>query len=194
MRLNDKEIMELLRSNPQIITPTPSEEAISGVTVDITLANSFTVMQSHAVDVIDLSKPKEELEAIFQQLSSEPIHLKDGDSLFIHPGELVLGCTEEVVNIPDDMVGWLDGRSSLARLGLFTHVTANRIDPGFSGQVVLEFFNGGKTPLALKPGMKIGAISFEKLNGNCSKPYRERPDAKYREQRGAVSTRLTQDK
>lgn len=193
MRLNDKEIQALLDTRPHTIQPMPPKEAISGVTVDVTLANSFTVMESHSVDVIDLSAEKEDLEEVFKKLSSLPKTLKEGERLYIHPGELVLGCLEEVIDIPDDMVGWLDGRSSLARLGLFTHVTANRIDPGFQGQVVLEFYNGGKIPLALKPGMKIGAVSFEKLSGTCDKPYRLRSDAKYKDQRGAVSSRLTKD-
>lgn len=71
--------------------------------------------------------------------------------------------TFESVTLPADLVGWLDGRSSLARLGLMVHVTAHRIDPGWSGRIVLEFFNAGKLPLALRPGMMIGALSFEPL-------------------------------
>jgi dCTP deaminase len=73
--------------------------------------------------------------------------------------------TFESVTLPADLVGWLDGRSSLARLGLMVHVTAHRIDPGWSGRIVLEFFNAGKLPLALRPGMMIGALSFEPLSG-----------------------------
>lgn len=70
--------------------------------------------------------------------------------------------TLESVTLPADLVGWLDGRSSLARLGLMVHVTAHRIDPGWSGCIVLEFYNSGKLPLALRPGMLIGALSFER--------------------------------
>ncbi len=72
--------------------------------------------------------------------------------------------TLESVTLPADLVGWLDGRSSLARLGLMVHVTAHRIDPGWSGCIVLEFYNSGKLPLALRPGMLIGALSFEPLS------------------------------
>ncbi len=54
--------------------------------------------------------------------------------------------------------------ASLARLGLMVHVTAHRIDPGWSGCIVLEFYNSGKLPLALRPGMLIGALSFEPLS------------------------------
>lgn len=63
---------------------------------------------------------------------SEEIVLPDGEAFFLHPGELALAVTFESVTLPPDLVGWLDGRSSLARLGLMVHVTAHRIDPGWS--------------------------------------------------------------
>ena len=95
--------------------------------------------------------------------------------------------------LPDDLVGWLDGRSSLARLGLMVHVTAHRIDPGWHGQIVLEVFNSGKLPLALRPGMDICAINFETLSSPALKPYNTRTDAKYRNQTGPTSSRINQD-
>ena len=101
--------------------------------------------------------------------------------------------THESVTLPADIVGWLDGRSSLARLGLMVHVTAHRIDPGWSGQIVLEFYNSGKLPLALRPLMKIGALSFETLSEPCQRPYSRRADAKYKDQRGAVASRIGAD-
>ena len=73
------------------------------------------------------------------------------------------------------------------------HVTAHRIDPGWDGNIVLEFFNSGKMPLALQPGMVIGAISFETLSGPALRPYKKRTDAKYRNQRGPVASRISQD-
>ena len=90
-------------------------------------------------------------------------------------------------------MGWLDGRSSLARLGLMVHVTAHRIDPGWSGNIVLEFYNSGKLPLALRPMMKIGALSFEVLSRSAEKPYNARVDAKYKGQAGAVASRISSD-
>ncbi len=85
------------------------------------------------------------------------------------------------------------GCSSLARLGLMVHVTAHRIDPGWSGCIVLEFYNSGKLPLALRPGMLIGALSFEPLSGPAARPYNRREDAKYRNQQGAVASRIDKD-
>ena len=91
------------------------------------------------------------------------------------------------------IVGWLDGRSSLARLGLMVHATAHRIDPGWQGKIVLEFFNSGKLPLALRPKMTIGALNFERLNTAVSKPYNTRKNAKYKDQQEAVASRISQD-
>ena len=124
---------------------------------------------------------------------SDEIVLDDGEAFFLHPGELALAVTLESVTLPSDLVGWLDGRSSLARLGLMVHVTAHRIDPGWSGCIVLEFYNSGKLPLALRPGMPIGALSFEPLSGPAARPYNRRQDAKYRDQQGAVASRIDKD-
>jgi dCTP deaminase len=112
---------------------------------------------------------------------------------FLHPGELALAVTYESVTLPDNIVGWLDGRSSLARLGLMVHVTAHRIDPGWSGQIVLEFYNSGKLPLALRPKMKIAALNFETMSASALRPYNKRQDAKYRDQKGAVASRISED-
>ncbi|MNF10149.1 Deoxycytidine triphosphate deaminase [compost metagenome] len=73
------------------------------------------------------------------------------------------------------------------------HVTAHRIDPGWQGRIVLEFYNSGKLPLALRPGMLIGALSFEPLSGSAARPYNSRQDAKYRDQQSAIASRIDKD-
>ncbi|RTE87158.1 MULTISPECIES: dCTP deaminase [Gammaproteobacteria] len=193
MRLTDRQIVRYLTEERISIIPQPAEKDISGVTVDIHLGNSFRVIQDHAAPYIDLSGPREEIDKAIQHVMSDEIILKDDEPFFIHPGEFALAVTHESVTLPADLVGWLDGRSSLARLGLMVHVTAHRIDPGWSGQIVLEFYNGGKLPLALRPMMKIGALSFEMLSEPCEKPYSKRVDAKYKDQRGATASRIGGD-
>ncbi|KFZ31932.1 deoxycytidine triphosphate deaminase [Pseudidiomarina salinarum] len=193
MRLTDRQIEAYLAAGKIGIEPAPLSEDISGVTVDIHLGNEFRVLQDHAAAFIDISGQREDINRAIQQVMSDPIVLSQEQAFFIHPGEFALAVTHEAVTLPDDMVGWLDGRSSLARLGLMVHVTAHRIDPGWSGQVVLEFFNSGKLPLALRPLMKIGALSFEQLDEACARPYSKRDDAKYKNQRGAVASRIAAD-
>src|SRR5690554_232514 len=194
MRLTDGQIEQYLADGLIGIEPMPESHNISGVTVDIHLGNSFRVIDDHAAPYIDISGKREDIDKAIQRVMSSEIILNDDDQFFIHPGEFALAVTHESVTLPADIVGWLDGRSSLARLGLMVHVTAHRIDPGWSGQIVLEFFNSGKLPLALRPLMKIGALSFETLGEPCLRPYSRRLDAKYKDQRGAVASRISADK
>ncbi|GGA70118.1 dCTP deaminase [Neiella marina] len=193
MRLNDVQIEQALESGRISIEPRPAREMISGVSLDVRLGNTFRVFQDHTAPYIDLSGQREEVEAALNAVMSDEIYIEDGDAFFLHPGELALAVTHESVTLPADIVGWLDGRSSLARLGLMVHVTAHRIDPGWSGRIVLEFMNSGKLPLALRPKMKIGALNFEQLEFAAERPYNKRADAKYRDQQSAVASRISED-
>lgn len=193
MRLCDRDIEAYLQSGKLKIVPQPAPSCINGATVDVRLGNQFRTFREHTTPYIDLSGPKQEVSAALERVMSEEMILPEGEAFYLHPGELALAVTLESVTIPDDLVGWLDGRSSLARLGLMVHVTAHRIDPGWQGQIVLEFYNSGKIPLALRPGMTIGALSFETLTGPAQRPYNRRQDAKYKDQQGAVASRIDKD-
>jgi dCTP deaminase len=193
MRLCDKDILTHLQEGKICISPEPDYAEISGVTVDIRLGNKFRVFTEHKAPYIDLSGPKAQVQEALNTVMSDEISIASDKSFFLHPGELALAVTLESVTLPGNIVGWLDGRSSLARLGLMVHVTAHRIDPGWSGNIVLEFFNSGKLPLALKPGMKIGALSFEVMSDFAEKPYNARVDAKYKNQEGAIASRISGD-
>ncbi|MBH3202265.1 dCTP deaminase [Serratia marcescens] len=193
MRLCDRDIEAWLDSEKLVISPRPPLERINGATVDVRLGNQFRVFRGHTAPFIDLSGPKDEVSAALDRVMGDEIVLPEGEAFFLHPGELALAVTFESVTLPNDLVGWLDGRSSLARLGLMVHVTAHRIDPGWHGRIVLEFYNSGKLPLALRPGMLIGALSFEPLSGPAARPYNSRQDAKYRDQQGAVASRIDKD-
>ncbi|WMY96221.1 MAG: dCTP deaminase [Arsenophonus sp.] len=193
MRLCDRDIVNWLNKKKIIIEPRPSIERINGATVDICLGNKFRVFKGYKVPYIDLSGKKNEVNAALDQIMSNEITLKYDNAFFLHPTELVLAVTLEKICLPNNIVGWLDGRSSLARLGLMVHVTAHRVDPGWSGNLVLEFYNSGKLPLALKPGMIIGALSFEYLSGFAERPYHLRSNAKYNNQKSAVGSKITED-
>lgn len=193
MRLCDRDIETWLDDGRLGIEPRPPVERISGATVDVRLGNQFRTFRGHTAPFIDLSGPKHEVSAALDRVMSDEIVLPEGEAFFLHPGELALAVTLESVTLPNDLVGWLDGRSSLARLGLMVHVTAHRIDPGWQGRIVLEFYNSGKLPLALRPGMLIGALSFEPLSGPAARPYNSRQDAKYKGQQGADASRIDED-
>ncbi|MGB0833087.1 MAG: dCTP deaminase [Psychrobium sp.] len=194
MRLSDIDIKRYLSDQKIIIEPSPDPETINGVTVDVRLGNKFRVFEGHNAPFIDISGPKSDVQDALDRVMSDEIILEDDQPFILHPGELALAMTMESVTLPADIVGWLDGRSSLARLGLMVHVTAHRIDPGWSGNIVLEFINAGKLPLALRAGMPIGALNFEKLSSPAENPYNKRENAKYKGQSGAVASRIGQDK
>jgi dCTP deaminase len=193
MRLSDKDIVKALAAGTIKIEPSPETENITGVTVDLHLGDRFRVFNTHATPHIDLSGSSAEVNKAIDKVMSDEVLVKGDDAFYLHPRELALGITLESVTVPDDLVAWLDGRSSLARLGLMVHMTAHRIDPGWSGNIVLEFYNAGQLPLALRPNMAIGAISFETMSSPADKPYRERKNAKYKNQSGPVSSKISQD-
>ena len=203
MRLADSKIKALLKSGELTIIPHPKDEQITGVTVDVHLGDSFKLWTNYVKDVdgttgsiVDPANGvafttfghTEPLKDFLERSENswEPDELRNG--LVIAPGSFCLGVTEESIKIPNYLVGWLDGRSSLARLGLQVHVTAHRIDPGWDGKVVLEFYNCGPFPILLTPGMKIGALSFESIDGVVETPYLKREDATYKNQQGVVNS------
>ena len=161
----------------------PFEEAmIQPSSVDVRLDKFFRVFENHKYSVIDPSTEQPEL-------TREVI--AEGDEPFIlHPGEFVLASTYEVITLPDDIAGRLEGKSSLGRLGLLTHSTAGFIDPGFSGHITLELSNVANLPVKLFPGMKIGQLCLIKLSSPAEHPYgSEKYGSRYQGQRGPTASR-----
>ena len=150
--------------------------------VDVRLDRFFRVFENHRYPHIDPSVEQAELTRLV-----EP----DGDEPFIlHPGEFVLGSTYEVVTLPDDIAGRLEGKSSLGRLGLLTHSTAGFIDPGFSGHVTLELSNVATLPIKLWPGMKIGQLCLFRLSSPAEHPYGSSVyGSRYQGQRGPTPSK-----
>ncbi|AEO08471.1 deoxycytidine triphosphate deaminase [Buchnera aphidicola str. Ak (Acyrthosiphon kondoi)] len=193
MRLCDQDIEEWLQRKELIIEPYPKKKLINGITVDIHLGNKFRFFYEHTRSCIDLSDSKiNRTSALAEIMSNETISSKE-KPFFLQPGSLVLSSTLEKITIPNNLVGWLDGRSSLARLGLMIHATAHRIDPGWKGNIVLEMFNAGKLTLVLRPKMKIAALSFEVLSQSVLRPYDSREESKYKSQNGVVPSRIDKE-
>jgi dCTP deaminase len=116
---------------------------------------------------------------------------EDGSEPFmLHPGEFVLGSTLERLAVPDFLVASIEGKSSLARLGLLIHSTAGWIDPGFDGHITLELANVATLPITLYPNMKIGQISFVQMTTPADQPYgKGASGSKYQGQRGPTPSR-----
>jgi dCTP deaminase len=195
MKFSDRDIEQYLESGRIVIDPIPPAERINGASVDLRLGERFRLFDtSYAASVIDLSGARIDIDRQVDMVMRNEIVLGPSDLLYLHPGEMALGATMESVTLPDDIVGWINGRSSLARLGLMVHITAHAVDPGWSGQLVLEFYNSGKLPLALRAGMPICSICFEPLSSPSVRPYNKRPNAKYVGQSGPVPSRIGRDR
>ncbi|AAM67671.1 dCTP deaminase [Buchnera aphidicola] len=193
MRLSDTDIEEWLSKKKLVIQPYPKKQLINGITVDIHLGNKFRFFYDHTTSCIDLSGSKEKIALDLNKIVSCETIFSKKEPFFLKPGALALFSTLENITLPNNLVGWLDGRSSLARLGLMVHVTSHRIDPGWHGNIVLEFFNAGKLTLVLTPGIKIAALSFELLSKPVLRPYNSRNESKYKRQNGVVPSRIYEE-
>ena len=150
--------------------------------VDVRLDRFFRVFENHKYSVIDPSVEQGEL--------TREVEVAPNEFFILHPGEFVLASTYEVITLPDDIAGRLEGKSSLGRLGLLTHSTAGFIDPGFSGHITLELSNVANLPVKLFPGMKIGQLCLIKLTSPAEHPYGSALyGSRYQGQRGPTPSR-----
>ena len=181
MILSDRTIREQLAAGRIGIEPL-ADGAVQPSSVDLRLDRYFQVFRNHTLGCIDV---KQDLGALTDLTEI------DLDGVFIlHPGEFVLGCTLEQVTLPDDLVGRLEGKSSLGRLGLLIHSTAGFVDAGWQGQLTLELSNVANLPITLYPGMKIGQISFIAMSTPADNPYGSRAvGSKYQGQVGPIPSR-----
>ena len=131
--------------------------------MDLHLDRSFRVFRNNRYPYIDVRAPQPDL--------TELLSVEDDEPFILHPGEFVLGQTLEWVELPDDLVARLEGKSSLGRLGLLIHSTAGYVDPGWKGNLTLELSNVANLPIALYYGMRIGQISFFKMSSPVERPY-----------------------
>jgi dCTP deaminase len=131
--------------------------------IDLHLDRSFRVFRNNRYPYIDVRSPQPDL--------TELLNVADDEPFVLHPGEFVLGQTIEWVELPNDLVARLEGKSSLGRLGLLIHSTAGYVDPGWKGKLTLELSNVAKLPIALHFGMKIGQISFFAMSSPVDRPY-----------------------
>ena len=174
MILSDKTISKMIEDKTLVIEPVTKEQ-IQPASVDIRLGNTFSVVDDSPSGVITLGNKIE-----YKTIVS--------DTYLILPGQFVLATTMEYFELPDDLTAFVEGRSSLGRMGLFIQ-NAGWVDPGFKGEITLELYNANKCAIELKAGRRVGQLVFAKMDDSAMNPY----NGKYQGQKGATGSRVFMD-
>lgn len=162
MVLSDRTIRAEIEAGRIVIDPF-DPDMIQPSSIDVRVDGAFRVFHNARYPFIDVRAPMDDL--------TELVTVEDDEPFILHPGEFVLGQTLERVRLPDDIVGRLEGKSSLGRLGLLIHSTAGWVDSGFRGNLTLELSNVANLPITIYRGMPIGQVSFMRMDGPVERPY-----------------------
>ncbi|MEO8025814.1 MAG: dCTP deaminase [Bryobacteraceae bacterium] len=187
MVLSDIDIKRYIAEGKIRISPDLPPEQFGSCSVDFRLGNVFNVFEHSRHAYIDLRE-----KVAIQDLMSE-VNVQPGEPFILQPHEFVLAITEEKLELDDDVLGRLEGRSSLGRIGIIVHGTAGLFDPGWTGKATLELSNLGRMPVALYPGMRICSFTFEQLSTRVSVPYRLKPGNKYAGQTKPLASKLVSE-
>lgn len=163
--LSDRDIRQALATNRIVINPHVRDSDIQPASIDLHLGNEFLVFNDDlgASYQLDTSNPTKGY--------TVPTQVDDKDEVYLDPGDFILGTTAEHIELKDNIVGRLDGKSSLGRMGLLIHITAGYVDPGWRGRLTLEIANVSPYALVLRPGQRICQISFMELTSPAERPY-----------------------
>ena len=175
MILSDKTILKMLDEKSLVIEPVTKEQ-IQPASVDIRLGNTFSIVDDTPSGIITLD-------------SSISYKTITTDTYLILPGQFVLATTMEYFELPDDLTAFVEGRSSLGRMGLFIQ-NAGWVDPGLQGEITLELFNANRCAINLKAGRRVGQLVFAQMDDHALNPY----NGKYQGQKGATGSRVFMDK
>jgi dCTP deaminase len=183
--LSDRDIRAEIAAGRIVIEPFVPE-AVQPSSVDLHLDRRFRVFRNSRYPFIDVRVDQPDM--------TELVEIAGDDPFILHPGEFVLGSTLERVQLPNDLVARLEGKSSLGRLGLLIHSTAGYVDPGWEGNLTLELSNVANLPITLYDGMKIGQISFQRLSSPAEVGYGDASiGSKYRGQRDPTASLYHRD-
>jgi dCTP deaminase len=189
MILSDRDIQKALESKKIVLRPAIDYSTqLGSCMIDLRLGNTYRVFNHSKTPYIDPMHPE-----TLNDITTE-IVVKDDEPFTLHPGEFILAITKEYVEMPDDLTGRLEGRSSIGRLGVVVHSTAANIECGFRGNITLELANMGRIPVMLYPGMRICSLSFEELTSPAAVPYYKKKHAKYVGQKAPESSRIGMEK
>ena len=186
MVLSDRTIRDEIDNGRIVIEPLDLS-CIQPASVDIHLDRKLLVFRTwRSPFYVDVKQSQDDL--------TELVEIEGEKPFLLPPGEFVLGSTVENIALPDDIVGRLEGKSSLGRIGLLIHSTAGYVDPGWQGHLTLELSNVAKLPVTLYYGMKIGQISFIRLTSAAQRLYGDESlGSKYQGQTEATASRYYKD-
>lgn len=173
MILSDRDILKMIEAGKLKVSPFDKFTQLQPASVDFTLGDSYAVLKCDRAVTLD-----EELE--YTRIKS--------DKYTIEPGEFVLATTQEYFEIPDNLTAFVEGRSSIGRLGLFIQ-NAGWVDPGFEGEITLELYNASNVPIVLEKGRRVGQLVFARMINPAKNPYR----GKYQGQQGATGSKINRD-
>lgn len=174
MIISDQTIRNMLAHGTLEISPL-TEAQIQPASVDIRLGNTFSIVEDHPSGIITLDS-----EITYKTITT--------DTYILLPGQFVLATTMEYISLPDDLTAFVEGRSSLGRMGLFIQ-NAGWVDPGFKGEITLELFNANRCAIELKAGRRVGQLVFAAMDKPALNPY----NGKYQGQTGATGSRVFMD-
>lgn len=187
MVLSDVDIRRYIEQGKIRVMPELPPEQFGSCSVDFRLGNEFSVFEHSKHAFIDL-RDKTAIQDLMR-----PISVPAGESFILQPGEFALAITEERLELDADVLGRLEGRSSLGRIGIIVHGTAGLFDPGWRGKATLELSNLGRMPVALYPGMRICSFTFEQLSSPSSIPYYKKASNKYADQERPLASKLASE-
>lgn len=188
MVLSDGDIKKFISEGKIRISPAPDfEKQLGPCSLDLHLGDTMKVFKASPYPYLDL-KGTVEVEKLMDE-----IRVGEGGPFILQPGSFALAITKEEFTLADDLMGRLDGRSSLGRLGIVVHSTAARFDPGWSGKAVMELGNLGPMPVILYEGMRICALTFETLSSPAQVPYGKKETHKYVQQEKPQASKINKD-
>lgn len=185
MVLSDVDIRRYMELGKIRITPELPPEQLGSCSIDMRLGAEFSVFEHSRTPFIDV-RDRGAIQNIMRT-----IHVKGDEPFVLQPREFALAITQESLELDDDVLGRLEGRSSLGRIGIIVHGTAGLFDPGWRGKATLELSNLGIMPVALYPGMRICSFTFEQLSSPVSVPYYKKAGNKYAGQTQPLASRLS---
>lgn len=188
MILSDQDILKRLGEGDLKIEPLRDiDQQVQPCSVDLRLGTKFLEFKRTNIPCIHPNSEDEVTDYVTETVVDE------GDDFILHPGDFVLATTIESITVPADLVGHVEGRSSLGRLAVVVHSTAGLADPGYNGEITLELSNLGVAPVALTPGMRVAQMTFTETKSPADRPYGEERGSKYQGQKGPEASKLGND-